>query len=139
MQALRSRLVALNKGLQNSGFFLPLRIKLQALVWEVHARSYGMSRDRADELNRAMTKTVMGRHVEDTTVPLPKDVGLLDLATACHICREMSGRILSNTERRHPMLTADRGVAAHYAEQHFGGIYGLIEGLGYSPSEDDED
>lgn len=99
-----------------------------------------MSRARAEAINQGICRTVTGRIVNEASIPLP-EATLKELMTASHIVAAMNGKI--GQDKNIPAVefafhTADRGIAAHYAEQHFGGIHGLITGLGYSLDDDDE-
>lgn len=118
-----------------------LRAIAQAMLKEAHARANGMSREKADELNSLMCMrsfSRLGFH-DKNQPPLPPEATLQDYITASRIVKEMCVTINSDGSSTHRVHMADRGLAAFYAEENFGGPENLLEILGYSLTLCDDD
>jgi hypothetical protein len=74
---------------------------------------------------------------------LPEGVSLEELLIANRVVSEANNYVaeqakISKGSYKIQSTVADRGIAAAYALENFGGVYGLIEALGFSVGEDEE-
>ena len=92
-----------------------------------------MTVEQACEIHVAMIRAVMpfcGVPFDGERTSLP-DVSLAEMLEATRIIGEQPDERLPDGTRRMKVTADPRLIAAVYAHEHYGGIYGLIEALGY--------
>lgn len=117
------------------------RVKAQQWVKEVHARLNGMKREKAEELNSLMCMRSMARlgFRDEDQPPFPPEVSIQSYLTATRIIKELGKTLNLDGSVTHRVFMADRGVAAFFAEEHFGGPEALLGALGYTLGSEDEE
>lgn len=96
-----------------------------------------MTMERAHEINAACCQTAFARLVDNKLIPLPTEYTLEEMLVASRLVETSPGQKNDNGTTTHTMHVDPRGLALHYAYDHFGkSPLGLLGALNFHIDEE---